>query len=125
MSYIRWSSMLPITEPCSTCNREPWDESKGPWIERLEEWLEYDRSTGFITPDDGLCPECRSRWYIFPHVDGCLAVWHVSAAELPCYTREDVQGFVEDGYWEIIPGWDGDPYNIVRDAMRDYLADTA
>lgn len=126
MSYIRWSTKLPITERCKTCGREPWDESKGPIRERFDEWFEYDKATGYVPDPDGingkrLCPECISPWYIYADYRDCLAVWGVGTSELPCYSDDEVRDILASGDFECIPGWDGDPYGVVREAMADYL----
>lgn len=153
MSYVRWSTPIPLDGPCGTCKR-PWrlqgmdahfyamKWADGPWYADLMSkaiWklggkdsfnVKVPTLSGiwakllFKVPRNGLCPECSSHWYIFDHADGGVAVWNSTSEELPIYKREEVIDILDKCAWTTIPGWaKTGGQGVLRPALEDWLED--
>lgn len=135
MSYVRWSTPIPLSKPCRTCGRldegqypgDGFDRSmachehqmrwaKGPWWSRLFSavvWFVFGRK-GSLTGrpaawlfgrSRGLCPECTSGWYVYHDMSDRLAVWAARADEMPMYSLEEVKDIVDTGDFARVPGF--------------------
>lgn len=153
MSYVRWSTPIPLNEPCGTCKR-PWELkgliahnyamnwSDGPWYARLMTkaiWKLGGKDTFhtkiptlrgiwakllFKVPRNGLCEECSSHWYIFDHADDGVAVWNNTSDEIPFFKREEVIDILDKCTWTAIPGWiKTGGQGVLRPALEDWLED--
>lgn len=152
MSYVRWSTPIPMDGPCGTCKR-PWHLegmaathyamkwADGPWYAHLMSraiWKIGAKDTFagvptlsgiwtkllFKVPRHGLCQECSSSWYIFDHCDGGVAVWNNTSKELPIYTRDQVEEMLARSTWSSIPGWlKTGGQGVLRPALEAWIED--
>ncbi len=119
MSYLRWSSRLPIDKDCPTCGR-PVPPENMELAARLSYWKEF----GYVAPHR-LCPDCISHWYVFDHCDGGLAVWAAKGDEFPTLSYDEIRDILNTKQYTRILGFDrwGDEGVLIGaliDALRDH-----
>lgn len=137
MSYVRWSTTLPITEACSNCGREPTPEIPGESHEQaIDRWIKQhmaDMVRWKGTHKDGtsgLCRSCTSPWYIYWDCSSgderdtqLLAVWATSNSEYPLLDYPTLREMADVSDYSDIPGFDtdGDPYGVLSDSIKAWL----
>ena len=137
MSYIRWSSPLPITSTCTECGREPTPPLKEGDDPGMHWWAEHERIATICAKrtQEGkkpLCGVCTSPWYIYwdcmsgPTMgDQVLAIWANTSDRLPYYSYTQLKAIRDENRWGDIEGYRevGNPYNVLIEAVERWLED--
>lgn len=133
MSYVRWSSPLPISEPCHECGRLPVEQYPGDEHAQAMACRDYQKRWAwgplygirhsrifwrrgrtlrhgifarlYFWRQRGLCRSCTSAWYVYNDLNGKLAVWAAGVKGLYYVTYEEAREIVEADDYARIPGF--------------------
>lgn len=137
MSYVRWSSTLPITETCKECGREPrpkpatHEEAIDQYIKlHTEDMARWERRKA--EGKRALCELCTSPWYIYWDCQSgetrdsqILAVWSNAIDEHPYYDYPTLRDIANRGAWSEIAGHaeSGNPFDVLAECVKEWLAE--